>query len=178
MIVSNLIRLEAKHARSINHQPSFIIGDVPCEVFVSGLAIGNSAACRIVRISTARQRVGAARDHPPQRMGVDVSCGSSIGNATGLSYFSRRQYLHSILYYMAIACSTQYKRHKYQSSWINSISSPRKIRYTMDTAISKWFKAFYATSDDACAHAKYSAFFTHDAKLIMGDTTAVGQSCI
>ena len=46
----------------------------------------------------------------------------------------------------------------------------------MEANIQDWFKAFYATSDDECAHAKYTTFFTPDAKLIMGDKTAVGQA--
>ena len=45
----------------------------------------------------------------------------------------------------------------------------------MEGNIQNWFKAFYATSDDGTAHAKYTTFFTPDAKLIMGDRTAEGQ---
>ncbi|KAL1954323.1 hypothetical protein VTO42DRAFT_1397 [Malbranchea cinnamomea] len=44
----------------------------------------------------------------------------------------------------------------------------------MDT-IDGWFKEFYATSDDGTAHEKYPTFFAEDAKLIMGDKTAVGR---
>ncbi|KIM95873.1 hypothetical protein OIDMADRAFT_183357 [Oidiodendron maius Zn] len=46
----------------------------------------------------------------------------------------------------------------------------------MEANIQDWFKAFYATSDDESAHAKYTSFFTPDAKLIMGDRTAKGQA--
>ena len=42
-------------------------------------------------------------------------------------------------------------------------------------SIDQWFKEFYATSDDGTAHDKYPSFFAPDAKLIMGDKTAVGR---
>jgi hypothetical protein len=41
--------------------------------------------------------------------------------------------------------------------------------------IEDWFKAFYAISDDGTAHETYPEFFAADAKLIMGDKTAVGR---
>jgi hypothetical protein len=46
----------------------------------------------------------------------------------------------------------------------------------MEGSIHDWFAAFYATSDDGNAHQKYATFFTPDARLIMGDKTAVGQA--
>jgi hypothetical protein len=45
----------------------------------------------------------------------------------------------------------------------------------MEANIQDWFKAFFATSDDESAHAKYTTFFAPHAKLIMGSKTAVGQ---
>lgn len=41
--------------------------------------------------------------------------------------------------------------------------------------IHDWFKRFFAVSDEPTAHEKYPTFFTEDAKLIMGDKTAVGH---
>lgn len=48
----------------------------------------------------------------------------------------------------------------------------------MGENIQDWFEAFYATSDNGSEHEKYTTFFTPDAKLIMGDKTAVGTSGI
>lgn len=46
----------------------------------------------------------------------------------------------------------------------------------MEANIVDWFKAFYALSDDGtAAHERYTTFYTDDAKLIMGDKTAVGR---
>lgn len=45
----------------------------------------------------------------------------------------------------------------------------------MEANIADWFKAFYAVSDDGTAHERYTTFYADDAKLIMGDKTAVGR---
>jgi len=42
--------------------------------------------------------------------------------------------------------------------------------------IQDWFKTFYAVSDDGAAHERYTTFYAEDAKLIMGDKTAVGRA--
>ena len=46
----------------------------------------------------------------------------------------------------------------------------------MKDSIEDWFAAFYAASDDGNAHERYTTFFASDAKLIMGDTVAVGSA--
>jgi hypothetical protein len=46
----------------------------------------------------------------------------------------------------------------------------------MGESIQAWFKAFYATSDEPHAHEKYTAFYTQDARFIMGDKVAVGAA--
>ncbi|KFY28034.1 hypothetical protein V493_03130 [Pseudogymnoascus sp. VKM F-4281 (FW-2241)] len=46
----------------------------------------------------------------------------------------------------------------------------------MEANIADWFKAFFALSDDGtAAHERYTTFYANDAKLIMGDKTAVGR---
>lgn len=46
----------------------------------------------------------------------------------------------------------------------------------MGADIRDWFQAFYETSDDGTEHEKYTAFFSPDAMLIMGDKTAIGRN--
>lgn len=46
----------------------------------------------------------------------------------------------------------------------------------MESNSADWFNAFYAASDNGTAHEEYTTFYTQDAKLMMGDKTAVGQT--
>lgn len=46
----------------------------------------------------------------------------------------------------------------------------------MEANIQDWFRTFYATSDDGTAHEKYPTFFAPDAKLMVGEQTAVGRA--
>ena len=113
------------------------------------------------------QPVGRRRDvHPKAGQQPQTS---AVPSANPPGYVLLQFYQISSLYSdCPITASTKQRIQQH-----NTLNMPTHT--AVHGSVDDWFDAFYAVSDDGFAHDDYVTFYAANAKLIMGDKTAIGH---